>query len=138
MIWIEVIIIIIIIIIIIMSLCVFILFHCGSFFRLQNVCDIHEEYEPTMLRFEYYSSYFCQVFISISKYVIFHLWRRHSTCLKLERKRYDARLHEKMIYIDIGYKSVLHQTDKWRKETKDKEATLIYILPLWIKSWALA
>ena len=77
-------------------------------------------------------------FISISKYVIFHLRRRHSTCLKLERKRYDARLHEKMIYIDIGYKSVLHQTDKWRKETKDKEATLIYILPLWIKSWALA
>ena len=35
-----------------------------------------------------------------------------------------------MIYIDIGYKSVYHQTDKWRKNTKDKQDTLIYILPL--------
>ena len=30
-----------------------------------------------------------------------------------------------MIYVDIGYKSVTQQTDKWRKYTQDKEATLI-------------
>ena len=30
-------------------------------------------------------------------------------------------LREKMIYIDIGYKS---QTDKLQKDTKDKETTL--------------
>ena len=32
-------------------------------------------------------------------------------------------LHEKMIYTDIGYTSIL--ADKWQKDTKDKEATLI-------------
>ena len=31
---------------------------------------------------------------------------------KLERKRYDITLCEKMIYIDVGYKSADHQTDK--------------------------
>ena len=31
---------------------------------------------------------------------------------KLERKRYDIRLSEKMRYIDIGYKSVHHQNNK--------------------------
>ena len=30
-----------------------------------------------------------------------------------------------MIYNDIGYKSANQQRDKWRKNTKDKEATLI-------------
>ena len=30
-----------------------------------------------------------------------------------------------MIYTDIGYKSATQQTDKWRKDTKNKEATLI-------------
>ena len=34
-------------------------------------------------------------------------------------------LREKIIYIDIGYKSAHQQTDKWRKDTKDEEATLI-------------
>ena len=29
-----------------------------------------------------------------------------------------------MIDVDIGYKSATQQTDKWRKDTKDKEATL--------------
>ena len=43
-----------------------------------------------------------------------------------------------MAYIDIGYKSAHHQTDNWWKDTKDKETTLIFILPLWIKSLALA
>ena len=44
---------------------------------------------------------------------------------KLERKRYDIRFREKMIYIDSGYKSVAQQTDKWRKDTKDEEAAPI-------------
>ena len=30
-----------------------------------------------------------------------------------------------MIHIDIGYKSTAQQTDKWQKDTKDEEATLI-------------
>ena len=33
---------------------------------------------------------------------------------KLERKRYDITLCEKMKYIDVGYKSADHQTDKWQ------------------------
>ena len=78
-------------------------------------------------------------FISISKYVIFHLRRWSSSSPKLTRKRYDIRFREKMIYIDKGYKSAHHQTHKWQNDTtKDKEATLIYILPLWIKYLALA
>ena len=43
-----------------------------------------------------------------------------------------------MAYIDIGYKLAHHQTDNWRKDTKDKDTILIYILPLWIKPLALA
>ena len=35
-------------------------------------------------------------------------------CRKLERKLYDTTLQEKIIYIDIGYKSADHQTDKWQ------------------------
>ena len=31
---------------------------------------------------------------------------------KLERKRYDTWFLEKMIYIDVGYKSATQQTDK--------------------------
>ena len=50
----------------------------------------------------------------------------------------DISLHKKMAYIDIGYKSAHHQTDNWRKDTKDKDTILIYILPLWIKPLALA
>ena len=30
-----------------------------------------------------------------------------------------------MIYVDIGYKPATQQTDKWQKDTKDKEATLV-------------
>ena len=30
-----------------------------------------------------------------------------------------------MIYVDIGYKLPTQQTDKWWKNTKDKEAALI-------------
>ena len=30
-----------------------------------------------------------------------------------------------MIYVDIGYKQATQQTDKWQKDIKDKEATLV-------------
>ena len=44
----------------------------------------------------------------------------------LERKRYDIIFAlEKTIYIDIGYKSAHYKNRQWRKDTKDKEATLI-------------
>ena len=44
----------------------------------------------------------------------------------LERKLYDIMFAlEKMIYIDIGYKSAHYKNRQWRKDTKDKEATLI-------------
>ena len=32
---------------------------------------------------------------------------------------------EEMMYIDIGYKSAHKHTERWRKDTKDMEATLI-------------
>ena len=32
---------------------------------------------------------------------------------------------EKMIYIDIGYKSAYYKNRQWQKDTKDKEATRI-------------
>ena len=44
----------------------------------------------------------------------------------MEKKWYDIFwAREKMIYIDIGYKSATQQTDKWRKDTKDEEVILI-------------
>ena len=45
---------------------------------------------------------------------------------------------EKMIYIDIGYKSASNQNRRVTKDTKDKEATVMKIFQLWIKSLALA
>ena len=55
----------------------------------------------------------------------------------LERKRNDIIFAlEKMIYIDIGYKLPHYKNRPWRKDTKDKEATLIQILPYWIMSLA--
>ena len=120
-------------------MCVFILFHRGGFFRLQDLCDILDGYGSAMSCCEYYSRCSCQVpsfpFLNMS---YFTSEGETPACQKLKRKRYDIRFCKKMIYIDTGYKSAHHQTDKWQKDTKDKEATLIYFLPLWIKSLALA
>ena len=44
---------------------------------------------------------------------------------QLQRKRYDILLCEKIIYIDRGCKLATQETDKSRKDTKDKEATPI-------------
>ena len=69
-------------------------------------------------------------FIFISKNVIFNLQKQNTSL-------WYILLGEKMIYIyiyiyiywyiyiDIGNKSPNQQTNKWRKDTKDKEATLI-------------
>ena len=41
-------------------------------------------------------------------------------------KHYDIiPVREKMIYMDIWYKSAHYKNRQWRKDTKDKEATLI-------------
>ena len=47
------------------------------------------------------------------------------TLIPRDRKRYDIWFRENMIYIDIGCKSAAQQTNKWRKDTKDEEVTLI-------------
>ena len=44
---------------------------------------------------------------------------------KLEKKRHDILAACEKIYIDMGYKSALNLADKRRKDTEDKEATLI-------------
>ena len=62
--------------------------------------------------------------ISISENAIFTSKDETTARWQLEGKRYIW-FHEKMISIDIGYKSVTQQTDNWGKNTKDKEATLI-------------
>ena len=56
--------------------------------------------------------------------------------LQLEGKQYDIWFHKSMKCIHIGYKLVNQQTNKWQKDTKDKVATPIWILPLWIRSLA--
>ena len=106
-----------------------ILFHRGGFFWLQDVLDILQGYGSTMLCCEYHPRCFCQVpsspFLNMS---YFNSKDKSPARRKLERK--------KVMYIDKGYKSAHQQTDKWRKDNRDKEANLIYILPLWIKSLA--
>ena len=46
-------------------------------------------------------------------------------CRQLQRSDMIYSGNEKMIHIDIEYKWVRSKTDKGRKDTKDKEATLI-------------
>ena len=53
------------------------------------------------------------------------LKEENSSKRKLKRKGFDIWVRETMILIDIGYKSAAQQTDMWRKDTKDEEATLI-------------
>ena len=57
---------------------------------------------------------------------MFHLQRRKLQLTATGEKTNDIMLAlEKMIYIDIGYKSAHYKNRQWRKDTKDKEATLI-------------
>ena len=61
--------------------CVFIIFHREGLLQLEDVCDILERYESTMLCCEYYCWCFCQVPSSpfLNNHVIFHLRRRNSS-----------------------------------------------------------
>ena len=95
-----------------------------SFFRLHDVCDIREKVNDLLLR----------VFLGASsRFLHLYFWIYYISPTKtktppqlLARKRYDIiRAREKMTYIDIGYKSAHHKSRQWRKDTKDKEATLI-------------
>ena len=91
---------------------------------------------------EYHSRCFFQV--PSSPFLKIYIWppktpkNENSSEHKLERKRYDKCFRKNVIYIEIGYKSAAKQTEKWWKDTKDEEATLIWTFPLWIKSLALA
>ena len=62
---------------------------------------------------EYHSRGFCQVpsypFLNMS---YFTSKDEIPARRKLEAKRHDTWLREKMIYIDIGYKAAYQQTDK--------------------------
>ena len=66
-------------------------------------------------------------FISVSENVIFHPKDETPAHRPTGEKTiwYISSAREKMIYVDIGYKLPTQQTDKWRKNTKDKEAALI-------------
>ena len=82
--------------------CVFLFFHCGGFFRLQNVQDIREGTDQRS----------CVVNISWLRYAKFHhlrIWKCHISPPKtktpaeplLERKRYDIMCSTKRWYILI-------------------------------------
>ena len=66
---------------------------------------------------DYHSRCFCQVLLSLflkMSYISPSKTTKDENPSegKLERKRYDTWFHEKMIYIDVGYKSAAQQTDK--------------------------
>ena len=75
--------------------CVFLPFYSKGFFRLQLCLGYTWVYGSTILCCEYCSRCFRQV--PSSSFL--------QKVNKLERKRYDICLYEKMIYIDIEYKS---------------------------------
>ena len=65
-------------------------------------------------------------FISISESIIFDLQRRKLQPIATGENTNDIILAlGKMIYFDLGYKTVTPQAVKLLKNTKDKEATLI-------------
>ena len=87
----------------------------AGFFRLHNICDIREKFWITDL--------LLWVFLEASdKFLHLYFWIYHisppktktlADCL-LERKRYD-----------IMFKSAHYKNRQWRKDTKDKESTLM-------------
>ena len=97
-----------------------------GFFRLHSVCDIREKFGSTVFCCEYFWGLLPSSFISFSESIIFQLQRRKTPADRLlERRLYDIMFDIKMIYIDIEYKSAHYKNRQWRKNTKDKEATLI-------------
>ena len=109
-----------------LCVCVYTLSPAG-FFWLQDVRDMSEMFGSAIFCCEYCYGPLPSSFFSISESIIFHLQRHNSSRpTKLERKRYGIlESCEKMINIDIGYKAAMHKVVKLRKDTKEKEATLI-------------
>ena len=69
---------------------------------------------------------------------IFHFQRWNSSTQTTGDKTIWYMVPQKIDLYWYRYMWATQQTDKWRKDTKDKEATLICILPLWVKSLELA
>ena len=66
---------------------------------------------------DYHSRCFCQVLLSLFLKMSYispskTTKNENPSERKLERKWYGTWFHEKMIYIDVGYKSAAQQTDK--------------------------
>ena len=79
-------------------MCVFILSHREVFFRLQDVFDILEGYVSTKLRCEYYFWSICQVPSSPFPNMSYFTSEDETPARrKLERKRFDIMLREKMM-----------------------------------------
>ena len=91
----------------------------AGFFRLHDVCDMREMFGSTIFCCEYYRG-FCQVpsspFPNLSSY--FTSKDENSSPQLLERKRDIMLVAKNMIYIDIGYKSVLHIPTSGKKILK--------------------
>ena len=106
--------------------CVYTLSPAG-FFRLQDACDILEMFGSMIFCWGWdlgVSAMFLRLCFRI--YHISPPKMSLQPAEKLERKRYDIlESCEKIIYIDIVYKTTTRQAVKLRNDTKDKEATLI-------------
>ena len=99
---------------------VFILFHREGFFRLQNVQDI-------LVGADQRSCIVNISFVLSAKFPHLHIWKCHISPPKTKTPAYSLGynlLHKKMIYIEHINRPWCN-ADKWWKDTKDKEATLI-------------
>ena len=79
----------------------------GVFIFCNNVLDILEGYGSTTLCCEYYIGCFCEVLSSpFLKMSYFTSTDEPPAVDKLGKKQYDILHQQKVIYIDIGYRSV--------------------------------
>ena len=97
--------------------CVFIFFHREGFFRLQDVWDILERYESTILCCEYLSGCFHQVSSSPCLKMSYFTSTDETPARRPTRKKtiWYTGTCEKMIYYDIG-KKVSHALKPTRDE----------------------
>ena len=76
-------------------------------------------------------------FIFLSENVVITSKDEKSNEHELERKRYDILVLQKDDLLVQDVSRPRREIDKWRKNTKNEEATLISILLLWIRLLAL-
>ena len=76
-------------------------------------------------------------FIFLSENVVITSKDEKSNEHELERKRYDILVLQKDDLLIQDVSRPRREIDKWRKNTKNEEATLISILLLWIRLLAL-